>query len=314
MLFTTQIPIKESNRKIDYSSKVVSLGSCFADNISGKFNHYQFQNTVNPFGTIFQPLALAKIIRFAVAQKTFAPADTFHHNEIWHSFDAHSSLSDTNQQQLIATLNEATTRLHAALSAATHLVITLGTAWAYKHNENGDYVANCHKVPQREFSKELLSIARIAESLEDIIASVQSVNPSCYTIFTVSPVRHIKDGFVENQRSKAHLIAALHHTLASASAAYFPSYEIMMDELRDYRFYAEDLIHPNKTAVDYIWERFKETNIDEHAYAVMDKVNSIRNGLAHRPFNPDTTQHRAFLEHIRNEMDNMQSEFPHMSF
>lgn len=314
MHFTTQIPIKESNHQMDYTSKVVSLGSCFAENISGKFAHYQFRNTANPFGIIFQPLALAKIIRFAIEQKRFTSADIFQHNEIWHSFDAHSSLSNTNQDQLIDSLNKAAQQLQHALSEATHLIITLGTAWAYKYNQSNDYVANCHKVPQNQFSKELLSIEKITESLHDIISSVHSINPSCHIIFTVSPVRHIKDGFVENQHSKANLISALHDTLASAEAGYFPSYEIMMDELRDYRFYAEDMLHPNKTAIDYIWKRFKETHINENVYAVMEKVNSIQNGLAHRPFNPDTASHKAFVENIQKEISKIQSQFPHMKF
>jgi GSCFA family protein len=314
MQFRTQIPIQKSNHQLDYDSKVVSLGSCFAAHIGDKFTHHQFRNVANPFGIIFQPLALAEIIRFAVTQKIFTDTDIFEHNGIWHSFAAHSSLSNTNRDQLIETLNNATQQLHDALSEASHLILTLGTAWAYKHNESSEYVANCHKVPQHQFSKELLSIADISGSLRDLISSVHTVNPDCHIIFTVSPVRHIKDGFVENQHSKANLISALHDKLASADASYFPSYEIMMDELRDYRFYAEDMLHPNQVAVDYIWQRFKDTYISESAYAIMDKTGNIQKGLSHRPFNPDTAQHKAFRENLQNEITQLQSQFPYMKF
>ncbi|AWI24573.1 GSCFA domain-containing protein [Flavobacterium pallidum] len=314
MQFRTEIPIAESSHKLDYKSSIVSLGSCFAESMAEKFGYYQFRNTVNPFGIIFQPLALAKIIRFAAVQKKFTEADVFHSNDTWHCFDAHSALSNVYRDDLIDSLNASTAQLYRGLENATHLIVTLGTAWVYKHDQTNEYVANCHKVPQRYFSKQLLSVDAIADSLKQLINSVYAINPDCHIIFTVSPVRHIKDGFVENQQSKANLISALHNTLASSDAAYFPSYEIMMDELRDYRFYAEDMLHPNQTAVDYIWQRFVDTHIKESAYAVMNKVGSIQKSLAHRPFNPDTSQHLAFQEKLQEQVAKLQSRFPHMVF
>ncbi|AWA28772.1 GSCFA domain-containing protein [Flavobacterium magnum] len=314
MQFTTTVPIPESHHKLDYKSCIVSLGSCFAERIGEKLGYYQFHHTVNPFGIIFQPLALAKIIRFAAIRKVFSEADVFHNNDAWHCFDAHSALSSVYRDGLIDNLNASVAQLSRGLEAATHLIVTLGTAWLYKHDQTNEYVANCHKVPQRYFSRELLSAEAVADSLRQIISSVYSINPGCHIIFTVSPVRHIKDGFVENQYSKANLISALHKTLSASEASYFPSYEIMMDELRDYRFYAEDMLHPSQAAVNYIWQRFAETHISETAIPIMDKVASIQKGLAHRPFNPDTAQHQLFLEKLQAQIAKMRSRFPHMTF
>ena len=282
MQFSTQIPIAKSNHPIDYNSKIVSLGSCFAVNIGQKFDYFKFRNTTNPFGVLFHPLALEKFIGYAVENKHFTESDVFEHNELWHCFDAHSDLSHTDKDTLLSNLNSACSSANAKLKEASHLIITLGTAWVYRNLESGNLVANCHKAPQKQFTKELLSIDAIKQSLENIIKIAKQVNPDIHIIFTVSPVRHIKDGFTENQWSKANLISALHETINNEpqTTNYFPSYEIMMDELRDYRFYAEDMIHPTDVAVDYIWERFTEAYIAPQAQDTMKLTDSIQKGLS----------------------------------
>ncbi|RZJ64584.1 MAG: GSCFA domain-containing protein, partial [Flavobacterium sp.] len=246
MQFTTRIPIPKSNSPIGYESGVVSLGSCFAVNIGEKFDHFKFRNTTNPFGILFHPLALANFIAFAVNQKTFTENDIFFHNERWHCFDAHSDLSHPHKETLLGNLNNAVASANAAIKSATHLIITLGTAWVYRHKPTGSYVANCHKVPQKEFNKDLVHIIEVEDILTSIIKLLNRLNPELQVIFTVSPVRHIKDGFTENQWSKANLIAGVHETLnpkhGNTNCTYFPSYEIMMDELRDYRFYGSDML------------------------------------------------------------------------
>lgn len=314
MQFRTQIPIQKSSRQIDYSSKVVSLGSCFAVNISEKFDYYQFRNTVNPFGILFHPTAIEKFIGFAISEKEFTEDDIFFHNERWHCFDAHSDLSHPDKTQLLESLNSAVVTSNRQISDASHVIITLGTAWVYRHIESGKLVANCHKVPQKQFAKELLSVEAIGESLGNIISLIKSLNTGAAILFTVSPVRHIKDGFVENQWSKSNLISALHEVLGKSVASYFPSYEIMMDELRDYRFYAEDMLHPSQTAVDYIWERFADSWISEAALPVMDEVNTIRKSLAHRSFNPDSQQHLEFLQKIQQRISTLQGKYPQITF
>ncbi|MGQ3087452.1 GSCFA domain-containing protein, partial [Flavobacterium sp.] len=199
-----------------------------------------------------------------------------------------------------------------------HLIITLGTAWVYRSNANGELVANCHKVPQKEFTKELLSVDAICQSLQNIIALVKVANPEAHIIFTVSPVRHIKDGFTQNQWSKANLITALQQILTTnnhqPATTYFPSYEIMMDELRDYRFYAEDMIHPNEIAISYIWERFSDAFITPEALATMKLADNIQKGLQHRPFNADSAQHRDFLSKLNDKITALQQQHPHIRF
>lgn len=315
MNFTTQIPIPKSSNPIDYNSRVVTLGSCFAVNIGEKFDYFKFRNTTNPFGILFHPEALEKFIGFTLTKKEFTEADIFFHNERWHCFDAHSDLSHPDKATLLENLNSATGTAQQELHEATHLIITLGTAWVYRNNESGNLVANCHKVPQKQFTKELLSVNAIRKSLENIIAMAAEANTSLHIIFTVSPVRHIKDGFTENQWSKANLIAALHETIAAHSTtSYFPSYEIMMDELRDYRFYAQDMIHPNQIAIDYIWERFTGSCITPDAQDTMKLIEQVQKGLQHKPFNPDSAQHREFTTKLREKVSMLQQQHPHIRF
>jgi len=318
MQFSTQIPIPQGAIKIDYNSRILSLGSCFAVNIGQKLDYFKFENVTNPFGILFHPAALQKFISFAINQKQFTEDDIFYHNERWHSFDAHSDLSHTDKQMLIYNLNAAATLAHEEFKKATHILITLGTAWVYRYSRSNNVVANCHKVPQKEFTKELLSTTAIKESLQDIITMLSGVNPAAQFIFTVSPVRHIKDGFTQNQWSKANLISALHEVLqtppSGAGGLYFPSYEIMMDELRDYRFYAEDMIHPSQTAIDYIWERFTQAWVSADAEGIMKTVDTIQKGLKHRSFNPESSQHAAFLANLNEKIAALQKEYPHISF
>jgi hypothetical protein len=318
MQFTTQIPIPAGDHSIDYNSRVVSLGSCFAVNIGQKLNYFKFRNITNPFGILFHPEALEKFIGFAVNKKTFIEADIFYHNERWHCFDAHSDLSYPEKEVLLQRLNTAAASSHEELKSATHIIITLGTAWVYRSIETRNLVANCHKVPQKQFTKELLSTEAIKQSLHTILSLLEQVNPNLNVIFTVSPVRHIKDGFAENQWSKSNLISALHNTLSTVncqpSTSYFPSYEIMMDELRDYRFYAEDMVHPNQIAINYIWERFTQAWITPDAQKTMEQADSIQKGLQHRSFNPESEQHKAFLLKLQDKIKSLKQQYPHISF
>jgi len=318
MQFTTPIPIAKSTHQINYSSKIISLGSCFAVNIGEKFDYFKFQNTINPFGILFHPLALEKVILKALAKEEFTEGDIFFHNERWHSFDVHSDLSTADKIGFLKTLTASLEVLHLNLAQASHVIITLGTSWVYRNNETDAIVANCHKVPQKAFKKELLSVEAIKQSLQGIINAISKANPKAKIIFTISPVRHIKDGFIENQWSKANLISALQQTLQSEycnlNTGYFPSYEIMMDELRDYRFYAEDMIHPNQTAIDYIWKRFSETWISEEALDFMPEIDSIQKGLQHRAFNPETEAHQKFLASLKAKIVAVQEKWPHIQF
>ncbi|TRX03960.1 GSCFA domain-containing protein [Flavobacterium gawalongense] len=318
MNFRTQIPIPKSNHPLDYSSIVVSLGSCFAENISDKFQYFKFQNTINPFGIIFNPVSIDKIIHKAINAILFTENDIFFHNERWHCFDVHSDLSISNKDELIESLNAILKSTKQQLQEASHVIITYGTSWVYRNIESGNIVANCHKVPQKQFKKELLSAEENRESIANTLNLIHSVNPNCNVIFTVSPIRHIKDGFVENQWSKANLISAIHSVpnfeYCKLNTEYFPSYEIMMDELRDYRFYAEDMLHPNQVAIDYIWKRFKETTISETAFSIMEEVEGIQKSLSHKPFNPDSESHLKFETKLREKITKLVSRYSFIKF
>lgn len=315
MQFRTQIPISKSNQPIDYNSKVVSLGSCFAVNIGEKFEYFKFKNTINPFGIIFNPVSIEKIIRRVVEKRFFTEKDVFFSNDRWHCFEVHSELSHPNKEAFLKSLNELIDSTFQQLRESAHIIITYGTSWIYREKEHSEVVANCHKIPQKQFDKELLSVETIEKSIDNTIALIQKINSNCNLIFTISPVRHIKDGFVENQMNKAHLISALHSTICHhETSSYFPSYEIMMDELRDYRFYAEDMLHPNQTAIDYIWKLFAEAQITADTFSTMALVENIQKSLNHRPFNSNGEEHAKFLSQLQDKIKKVSGKFPHIRF
>ncbi|MFC4738953.1 GSCFA domain-containing protein [Flavobacterium ponti] len=316
MQFTTKIPIQKHKKPITYESKIMALGSCFAENMSEKFDYFKFQNTVNPFGIIFNPVSIEKLVNRIANKIEFTEKDIFFHNDLWHCYEVHSELSNPNKEQFLATLNDLIHTTYNQLNSSTHIIITYGTSWVYRNIESNEIVANCHKVPQKQFTKEILSIETIEKSIQNTIQLIQKINPNCNFIFTVSPVRHIKDGFIENQRSKAHLITSLHKvvTMSLSKCNYFPSYEIMMDELRDYRFYGEDMLHPNQTAIDYIWIKFFENYIDEKEFKTMNQVCEIQKALKHKPFNPNSESHKKFLDNLNKKIQLLQNQFPFMQF
>ncbi len=309
MNFRTNIQLKKEENQIDYASKLLLIGSCFSENISKKLAYCKFDVASNPFGILFNPKAIETLILNSLNEKIYTEKDIFYLNERWHCFDAHSDLSSANKNELLHNLNSAIKSTHKSIHDSTHIIITLGTSWIYRFIETNAIVGNCHKVPQKKFAKELLSIDEIVASLENICQSISKVNPTATVIFTVSPVRHIKDGFVENSLSKAHLITAIHETLKVVSGKYFPSYEIMMDDLRDYRFYSTDMIHPNETAVDYIWEQFKYIWIQANTFSMMKEVDSIQKGLAHKPFNENSEQHQQFLKDLQQKITSLKNNF-----
>lgn len=306
MKFRTQLPQFSVRNQIDYNAKLLLIGSCFSENIGNKLSYFKFQNEINPLGILFHPKAIENFITNSINSKSYSDNDVFFHNERWHCFEAHSDLSDTSKENLLKTLNESILSTNNQINKATHIIITLGTAWVYRNISSDTIVANCHKIPQKKFLKELLSIEEISESLTSILALIKSVNPSVQIIFTVSPIRHLKDGFTENTLSKAHLLSAIHETIGAPSyrtmGHYFPSYEIMMDDLRDYRFYKEDMIHPTDTAISYIWKQFKDTWINESANPIMDKIETIQKGLNHKPFNENAEQHQKFISNLQEKI------------
>ncbi len=316
MKLQTQIPLQlEQFNPISYHSKIILFGSCFAEHIGKKLEYFKFQNLQNPFGILFHPLAIETLITNAINEKEYFEEDIFFLNEQWHCFDAHSRVSHVSKDEMLKALNDSIKLTQQHIYESTHIIITLGTSWVYRHIETETFVANCHKVPQKKFIKELLSVEEVSESLQAIVSLIKSVNPKSAIIFTVSPVRYLKDGFVENTQSKAHLIAAVHAVVEPRHLIhYFPSYEIMMDELRDYRFYDDDMLHPNVMAVNYIWEKFQKVWIEEKAAKTMDDIDMIQKGLLHRPFNPNAEAHQQFLQNLQLKKQEVKLQFPQIEF
>jgi len=318
MKLQTQLPLQKEDHQIDYNSRLLLLGSCFATHIGQKLDYFRFQSVQNPFGILFQPLAIEKLVVRALGKLYYTGHDVFFLNGRWHCFDAHSSLSDASKEVLLQKLNDGLDHTREQLTHSTHIIITLGTAWVYRKRDTDNLVANCHKVPQQQFTKEILSIKEIKRSLETLGKQIMKVNANAKIMLTVSPVRHLKDGFVANQQSKSHLIAAIHAVLAPNAehglSAYFPSYELMMDELRDYRFYDSDMVHPNQLAIAYIWEKFKHVYISEPSQDIMQKVDAVQKGLLHRPFNPESEPYKKHLASVRKKIIELQRIHPFIEF
>ncbi len=315
MKLTTPIKLSRQNPPINYSSKVLLLGSCFAQNMGAKLEYYKFQQCTNPFGILFHPVAIEKLITRAVNQIWFTSKDVFLQNEQWHCFLTHSKLSNTSEEDLISALNSALEKLRFSLLEASHVVFTFGTAWVYKHLEKDTIVANCHKVPQKKFVKQLLSPDDVSDVLLGIETKLRAINPTCSIINTVSPVRHIKDGLLANSRSKAHLIAGVQEIVSPEKLNYyFPSYEIMMDELRDYRYYKEDLIHPNQTAIAIIWEKFLSSWVASETFEIQKKIAVIQNGLLHIPFNENSKAHMHFKKDLETKISEIKEQLPWATF
>lgn len=296
--FRTLYKAKPQNIQIDYSSELFLFGSCFSEKIGKKFDYYKFKTSSNPYGILFNPSAIEKAISECLKSKVYTEEDLVFYNGLWHSFNHHSDFSGLHKEEVISKINTTIQKAQKQLKSASHIIITLGTAWVYKLIEENKIVANCHKIPQKKFSKEILSVHEITKTLENIKSLIKKVNPQALLIFTVSPVRHLKDGMIENTQSKSHLLTAIHH-ITSPESFYFPSYEIMMDDLRDYRFYKQDMIHPNQLATDYIWTLFKSTWISQDSEFLITEIDAIQKALQHKPFNPNSEQHQLFVSKLK---------------
>ena len=314
MEFRTIVPIEKNVLQIDYNSKIVSFGSCFASNMASKFDFYKFENLCNPFGIIFNVVSIEKIVNRIANLDYFTADDVFQNNGLWHCYEVHSCLSNADKYEFIAFLNQKLVTSHLYLKSATTFIITLGTSWVYELKQSKTVVANCHKMPQNLFVKSLLTGEENAISLRNIITKIQEINPNVKFTCTISPVRHTKDGFYENNVSKSHLFTAIYGVTNTKLATYFPSYEIIMDELRDYRFYASDLLHPNETAINYIWERFTETQLSEETSDTINNVENIQKMLLHRHQNTQSVDYEVFNKKLIAKIAKLQAIYPMIKF
>ena len=300
MELTTKVNIQASEKKIGYQDSILLLGSCFADNIGDKFSEHYFQATVNPYGTLYNPASIATSL--LPISSNLLPI--CYHNGLWHSMMHHGSFSHTNKEEVLRRCQESREVMSNALKEASTIIITFGTAWVYEWN--GEVVANCHKLPANQFNRTRLTVDEIVEQWQSIIEQM----PDKHWIFTVSPIRHIKDGLHENQISKAILLQAVDCLTANnAMVSYFPSYEIMLDELRDYRFYAEDMVHPSRLAVDYIWQRFVDTYMTADTQNEMRSLHQLWRDRHHRFLHPETEEAKAFAERIEQKLHDLQQRY-----
>ncbi len=291
MKFRTEIQIPLSDRVIDYSSAVLAMGSCFASSIGGKLLDSKFTTQVNPTGVLFNPLSICATLQRFKECRTVSIDQLRKGQDGWFHFDFHGSLSDSDPLVALEKINGAVNEGSRALSECSTIIITFGTAWIYELIESGRVVANCHKEPSRSFSRRAMSVAEIVDEVGQIVESY----PEKEFIFSLSPIRHLKDGLSENSLSKATLRVAIAQIVERyANASYFPSCEILMDDLRDYRFYADDMLHPSAQAVEYIWSKFCDSHISASARATMSKVANIVRAAAHRPLNDSSEAYREF--------------------
>jgi len=283
-------------QKIELHHHLFLAGSCFTEQIGAKLTNYKFKTIENPNGILFNPISISENIISYIDQKLYAKNDLFLNNEIWGSWNHHTKFPDVSQTQALEKINQSQKAAHDFLKKADWLIITLGSSYVYEL-ENNKVVANCHKVPTDKFNKKLLSALEVENSLQTMLEKLKSFNPNLKIIFTISPVRHLRDGFIENNRSKANLISAVHNMVATyENCLYFPSYELVVDDLRDYRFYAEDMVHPNYQATQYVWEKFTTACIDEQSLLIMKEIGIINSAKNHIPFNPTSNQHLRFLK------------------
>lgn len=281
---------------ITHQSKLFTTGSCFADLLGSKLNESRFRATINPFGVSYNPLSIHKQLQAALRKQRPAPELYVQSEGAFRHHDYHSHLRAKTLNSLASLLQERIAEAGSELRNTDILIITYGTSWVYRHKTSTEVVNNCHKVPAREFDKSLLDPADIVRSFGSLYAELKGHSPGARVILTVSPVRHLRDNLVLNQLSKAGLIIACHKIMQQfKDVEYFPAYEIMMDDLRDYRFYDRDMIHPSAVAVDYIWEKFREKYFRPETMAVTDRCHELTRALAHRPFDAASNEYRNFL-------------------
>lgn len=315
MNFRKEFKLEPSDLNIKYKDKLFFLGSCFAENISTYFENYKFQVSKNPFGIIYNPLAVERIIEIASAKIYKPHENSFEHNDLWSSFDAHSSLSNPDKEKHLQNLRNARLKTKHALVSSQVIFVSLGTAWIYKHLASQNYVANCHKLPQKQFHKQLLDLGTCTSVLKRIIKKIIALNEDVKIVFTLSPVRHLKDGFIENQQSKSTLHLAIQKSCSfNDNVFYFPSYEILLDDLRDYRFYTSDFLHPNELALDYIWEKLNVAFFEEKTSQDLIKVDKIKKRLAHRFFNPASKDSQRFKTKTQQQIEELNKYYPHIKF
>lgn len=302
MQFTTPVTIK-SKPILDYRKTFMLLGSCFSEHIGRKLQQLHFTGTVNPYGVLYNPLSIAKGLERLIEKHPFENSELFEHNGLWHSWMHHGSFSDSSEEKALENINNAYNQATKLWQRTDVLFITFGSSWVYEFEH--DVVANCHKVPAKQFTKRRLDIDEIVTTYDKLFQKIGQANPVMQIVLTVSPVRY---GIDENQTNKAVLLLAVEALCkGNEQVTYFPAYEIVNDELRDYRYYAEDMIHPSTTAVNYVWEKFGDTFFSNETKQLISEVEEVNRGLAHKPLHPDSDEYQKFKEKLEQKIEHLRS-------
>lgn len=315
MQFKTTIDIPHSTFEISHAQKGMAIGSCFTTNIGNRLQAAKFPILVNPLGTVYNPVSVTQTIDLLLGEIPFDEQQIFYANDVWQSYYLHTSFSSVEKQDVLLAFNDVRNLFLEKFQNINYLILTLGTAWVYELKENGQIVNNCHKTPASQFNRRKLSVEECISILGKSIARLRKHNPNLHVIFTVSPIRHWKDGAHENQVSKATLFLAIDELQKSTeNISYFPAYELLMDDLRDYRFYDEDMLHPSATAVEYIWEKFTETYFSKQTIDLISQIGSIHKAIEHRPFNTQSQSYKTFLQTNLTHCEKLAAEHPELDF
>ena len=315
--FSTEVKIEKSNFIVDYNTPMLFVGSCFSDNIGGILQRVKFPVMLNPFGVLYNPVSIARSVDFIVRKVMMEEDSLIFQNNLWHSFNFHGSFSGVDKQEVLQRCNDSIVRSHDFLKNAQYLFVTFGTAWVYELARDNQIVSNCHKLPSKEFNRYRLSVDAIVSDWSNLISQLQKFNPELKIIFTVSPVRHFKDGAHENQLSKSTLMLAIDDLIklyTEALVAYFPAYEIVNDELRDYRFYASDMVHVSDLGVQFIFERFKESFLSLSTIKCTKDVEGIVVAKEHRFLTDDKMSIKKFGASMLSKIEKLSNNYPYINF
>lgn len=312
MIFTTPVHTPVSRVRIGHAHQILVFGSCFAEVMGARLADGLFCIDINPFGTLYNPLSVAAAIERLLDARPFTASELIRHADTYHSLLHHSAFSAATEAECLRKINDRLALSARALSEADRLIVTFGTAYVYRLRETGRVVGNCHKLPERCFTRTRLTVDEIVHIWEPLMDTLQRRRPALQWLFTVSPVRHLRDGAHENTLSKSTLLLAVDRLVSRCPerADYFPAYELLMDELRDYRFYADDMCHPSPTAVRYISERFEAACMDQPTREWLRRAEAIQRDLRHKPFNPNSEAHQRFAAQTSLKLERLRSELP----
>jgi len=313
--FFTKVKIPEPGFEVDYHSRLFFMGSCFSDYIGTRMQNSKFKVCHNPFGVIFNPVSIGNGILQLLQKERFVEADLNFNNELWFSYSHSTKFSDTNKLKCLNKINVGFEKAKNAILKADVLLLTLGTSWVYELKENGKVVANCHKIPSEKFNRSFSSVENTYDILYNAISQLRKSNGSVKIVFTVSPIRHWKDGAIGNQRSKAALILAIAKLQEEIKQVfYFPAYEIFMDEFRDYRYYAEDMLHPSALAVELVWDRFTDIFFNSDTQKTLKEVRKVITSFEHRPMHTSTKAYSKFLSDLEKKIKMLVQTYPFLDF